>query len=111
MRIEGQEASAQACLLKSSEPRLSATSAFASLEEAADFLKYKPAGISFERNGTANVVRIARQEALWQYRLMHVEEAHWSFFDTMDVQPEIYYQVEPIAYQWNRGKLYRPLCW
>jgi len=109
IRIDELEASAQVCLLKSDEPRLSPTSAFTSLEEAADFLKYKPNGISIQRNGAANVVRIARQEDLWRYRLMHVEKAHWSFFDSMDVQPEICYQIEPIAYQWNRGKLYRPL--
>jgi hypothetical protein len=42
--------------------QLPATSAFATLDEAAAFLKYQPAGISLARPGVANIVHITRDE-------------------------------------------------
>jgi hypothetical protein len=84
---------------------LSASSPFASLQEAKAFLKYKPQGISVERPGLLNVVRITRDEEAWRSKLVHVAEANFSFFAGKEVTPELCYEVEPIEYRWNRRAL------
>lgn len=87
-------------------PHLEPGSPFTSLDEAAAFLKYKPYGLSLDRSGHANVVHITRDERAWRSRLIRVECADWPFLRAYDVQPEICYAVEPIQYQWDRGRLY-----
>jgi hypothetical protein len=105
--IRSPEAAADIALDRTRPPVLPPDSAFASLEEAAEFLKYKPAAISVSRRGHANVVTITRDEAAWRSRLVHVVAANWSFFRGRTPRPEICYEVAPIAYQWNRGRTYR----
>jgi hypothetical protein len=90
---------------RSKPAELPAHSVFASLEEAAAFLKYKPFGISVDPAGTANVVAIQRDEAVWKCRLVHVVSAEWRFFEGKTVRAEICYEVEPIDYQWSRGRI------
>jgi len=102
--VASDDAPAYARLHPTAAPELPAYSAFASLDEAARALKYKPFGISVDRHGVANVVRITRREDAWRARLVRVEAARWAFFDGKNVRPEICYQVEPIVYQWNRGE-------
>ena len=83
-------------------------SPFASLEEAAALLQYKPFGISVDAaRREANVVAILRDEADWHTRLVRVADAHWGFFEHRNVQLELCYQVAPIEYQWQRGEVYR----
>lgn len=106
MRLLSTDAPFHARLLPGIEPRLAAHSTFASLDEAATFLKYKPYGISLDKAGRANVVHITRNEQAWRYRLMQVESANWTFLHDQDIQPEICYEVEPIHYQWDRGQIY-----
>src|SRR4029077_1499495 len=86
-------------------PELPAHSVFQSLEEAAVFLKYKPRGISILQDGSAKRVAIQRDEAAWKYRLVEVVSADWTFFQEKTVRPEICYEVAPISYQWNRGRV------
>lgn len=106
LKVHSPDASAHARLSKVKEPQLADHSVFASLEEAAEFLKYKPNGISVDHFGNANVVHIDRDEDEWTGKLVDVEEATWAFFDKLPVRPEICYEVEPIYYQWNKGKIY-----
>jgi hypothetical protein len=106
IKIDSPDAPAQARLQAAVVPQLEPHSAFGSLQEAADFLKYKPNGISVDESGNINIVHIKRREDEWQSRLVKVETARWSFFDDKNVKPEICYQVEPIFYQWNRGLIY-----
>jgi len=80
-------------------------SAFDSLYQAKAVLKYKPFGISPTSNCKMNVVRIQRDERAWVSRLVAVKRQHWSFFDGKPVEPEICYEVEPVEYQWNRGRI------
>ena len=87
-------------------PVLPPHSRFSSLEEAAQFLKYKPFGLSVPRNGRVSVVSITREESAWKSRLVRVESADWGFFRDRTVLPEVCFQVEPIPYQWNRARLY-----
>jgi uncharacterized protein YqjF (DUF2071 family) len=84
---------------------LASDSPFDSVDEAAAFLKYKPRSISMDPSGRANVVQIVRDEERWRSRLVHVEAQSWSYLAGHNVQPEICYEVEPLAYRWNRGQL------
>ncbi len=106
LRIDSREAPMRARLIDERPAALPSGSAFASLDEAAAFLKYKPYDISIEPDGRANVVRIARDEDAWRSRLVRVEEQRWAFFDDKSVRPEICYQVDPIVYRWNRARVY-----
>jgi hypothetical protein len=104
--IRSPEAAAQVAVDAAKRPRLPEHSAFTSLDEAAVFLKYKPAGIAVPQPGRASVVTITRDEAAWQSCLVEVVSADWQFFHGRTVRPEICYQVAPIAYQWNRARSY-----
>ena len=108
LRIASPDAPAQAVWHAGAPTALPAGSPFASLAEAAAQLKYKPNGLSITPDGTVNVVPITRDEAAWRARLVTVEVARWAFFDRHEAHPEICYAVEPIAYRWNRARLYRP---
>lgn len=108
IHVESPDAPAYARLLPDVAPQHDPRSAFASLDEAAAFLKYKPYGISVDQAGRANVVHITRDESAWRSRLVRVAAADWAFFCSQDVEPEICYEVEPIFYQWDRGRVYDP---
>ena len=85
--------------------RLPPQSAFGSLDEAAAFLKYNPRGISRSPDGSVNIVDITRDESAWRTRRIEAPHpCYWEFFQDKHVQPEIGFEVEPIAYQWNRGQ-------
>ena len=92
-----------------SEPpsSLNPGSPFASLGQAADWLKYKPFGLSSCGDGAINVVHVARDEAAWRSRLVTVEKARWEFLGPYETALEICYEVEPIDYQWERGRIIR----
>lgn len=109
LNIQSPDAPAQALLNRNAAPALPAYSAFSSLEEASARLKYSPFGISINKSGEANVVRIVRDETAWRSRVVVVESAEWAFFKGIPVQPELCFEVEPIHYQWNRGQIYPPL--
>jgi uncharacterized protein YqjF (DUF2071 family) len=106
IQLDSPDAPAHVRLLPNAAPQLEPHSAFASLDEAAAFLKYKPYGLSLNSAGHANVVHITRDEQAWRSRLVQVECANWAMLRNYDVQPEICYEVEPIRYQWDRGYLY-----
>ena len=102
---------AQFRLNRNATPQLAAGAPFASLEEAAAFLKYKPFGLSPSGSDAVNVVRVVREEAAWRSRLVTVEDARWQFLARHETALEICCQVEPIDYQWERGKILRvALC-
>jgi hypothetical protein len=103
--IESSEAPAR-IELSAHSPELPKHSAFSSLKEAGDFLKYKPHGISVNTQGQLSVISITRDETAWKSRLVDVPQAYFEFFRNKTVLPEICYEVEPIRYQWNRGKTY-----
>jgi hypothetical protein len=33
-----------------------------------------------------------------------IEHARWRFFDGVDAQPELAFEIAPMEYQWNRGR-------
>jgi hypothetical protein len=103
--ISAKDAPATFVLDYNKPPKLSSSSPFGSIQEAKEFLKYKPQGISVESPGLLNVVRITRDENAWKSRLICVKEANVGFFEGKRVTPEICYEVEPIEYRWNRRAL------
>jgi hypothetical protein len=105
LSIRSPDAPARVTLDRTKPSELPAHSVFPSLEAAAAFLKYKPFGISVDAANRANVVDIQREDAAWKSRLVSVVSAEWKFFEGMTVRPEICYEVDPIAYQWNRGRI------
>jgi hypothetical protein len=106
IEIDGPDVWARASIRDEEPVALPAYSAFDTPEEAAAFLQYKPYGISVDRRGRVNVVSIERDEAAWNSRLVTVEKQNWTFFDDIPARPEICYEVAPIDYQWNRGRIY-----
>jgi hypothetical protein len=105
--VRSPDAPAHATLDRSRPAELPTHSVFASLDEAAAFLKYQPRALSITEDGRVNVVAITRDEAAWNSRLVTVTGAEWKFLEGRTVRPEICYEVEPIAYQWNRGRQVR----
>jgi hypothetical protein len=105
IQIDSPDAPAKVVIDESAPAKLPETSPFSSLQEAKEFLKYKPQGISVEAPGLLNVVRITRDEEAWRSRLVRVSEADFRFFEGKRVTPEICYEVEPIEYRWNRRSL------
>ena len=104
--IQSPDARASATLLREPPLSLPDGSPFASLKEAATFLKYKPFGISVNPGrDEANIVRISRVESDWRARLVRIEEQSWDWLTTRNVEPEICYEVAPIFYTWNRGRV------
>lgn len=92
---------------RDAQPALSAGSPFASLKEAASFLKYKPFGLSVDGPATLNVVRVRREESAWRSRVVAVAEADWHFLAGREATLELCYEVEPIDYVWERGRSIR----
>lgn len=86
---------------------LSPGSPFPSLDSAAEWLKYKPFALSPCGDGAINVVQVARDEAAWRSRLLAVEKARWEFLEPYETALELCYEVEPIDYQWERGRIVR----
>jgi len=84
---------------------LAPDSPFDSIYQAKAVLKYKPFGLSPAPGGKTNIVAIGRDEAAWRSKLVHVREQDWAFFAGQPVTPEICYEVDPIDYQWNRGRI------
>ncbi len=78
-------------------------SPFSGLEEAKEFLKYKPAGLSVH-SGCVDVLRITRDEAAWRSKLVHVVDQEFAFLEPFGAVLEVCYEVEPIKYRWNRAE-------
>jgi hypothetical protein len=84
-------------------PALSAGSPFSTLDEAAEFLRYKPYGLSVEDGDTLQVVRVRRRETAWQDRVVAALDATWQFPAAQHAALELCYEVQPIDYVWERG--------
>jgi len=105
--IASPDAPASFRLDRGAPPVLSPGSPFASLEEAASFLKYKPFGLSVDGPATLNVVRVRREESAWRSRVVAVAEGDWHFLAGREATLELCYEVEPIDYLWERGRSVR----
>ncbi len=101
--IDSVEAPARFRIDRRRAPALSEGSPFATLDEAVQFLKYEPYGLSVENGNSLQVVRVRRDEAAWRARVVAVPEATWQFLTGQEAALELCYEVEPINYLWERG--------
>jgi hypothetical protein len=105
--IRSRDAAARFRLREERPQSLVSGSPFASVQEAADFLKYKPFALSPAEGENVKVVRVKRNEAEWKSSMVTVEEGDWQFFAGCEVTPEVCYAVEPIDYEWRRAETRR----
>ncbi len=104
--VRNSDADARLCVNIEQAPVIARDSCFASMKEAAQFLKYRPLGLSC-RDGWLRVAEVFRDESEWKEALVTIEEARWSFFDTMSQNEaflELATRVEPIDYRWRLGR-------
>jgi hypothetical protein len=103
--IDTESASARVHLDLEKPGKLSPGSPFASVDEAAAFLKYKPFALAPTASGAVNVLAVHRAESAWRHRIVHVGHSEWEFFRGKDATPEICFAVDPIEYEWRRGEV------
>lgn len=101
--IESADAPARFRIDRHQVPTLSEGSPFSSLDEAAEFLRYKPYGLSAKSDDTLQVLRVRRPESSWHDRVVTVSDATWQFLHGREATLELCYEVEPINYVWERG--------
>ncbi|HEY7543413.1 MAG TPA: DUF2071 domain-containing protein [Blastocatellia bacterium] len=104
--VRNSGADARLCVNCEREPGLARNSCFVSMKEAAQFLKYRPLGLSC-RNGWLRVAEVFRDESQWRETAVSIEEARWSFFDAMaqgETALELATRVAPIDYRWRLGR-------
>ncbi|MEA3210582.1 MAG: hypothetical protein QOE70_3639 [Chthoniobacter sp.] len=103
--IKSPDASAQFQLDRQATPHLAPGSPFATLEEASAALQYRPLALSAHGADALNVVRVLRDEAAWRSRVIAVAEAHWQFLAGRETVLELCYEIDPIEYVWERGRI------
>ena len=81
-----------------------AESCFASADEAARVLTYRPLGLACD-GGVLKVAQVLRDEWRWRETPVHVEAARWAFLERLGVpfHLERATRVEPIDYRWRLG--------
>lgn len=97
---------ARLCVNVEEEPGIARDSCFASMKEAAQFLKYRPLGLSCE-DGWLRVAEVFRDESKWKETPVSIEEARWSLFDRLaqnETALELATRVAPIDYRWRLGR-------
>ncbi|MDQ3620919.1 MAG: DUF2071 domain-containing protein [Verrucomicrobiota bacterium] len=104
-RIDVRGAAARFHLDRAQPVTLSPGSPFATIEDAAAFLKYEPLALSPFAGHAVSLMRVEREESAWRSRLIATPELHWDFFDGKEVVPELCYEVEPIDYRWNAAEI------
>ena len=101
--VRSADAPAEILLDRAAPPALPDESSFSSLPEAIAALKTKPFGLSVDARGRVRIVKIIRNESAWKSRAVKMILDHWAFLSGRPVRPELCLEVDPIAYQWNRG--------
>lgn len=85
-------------------PVLPMNAPFQTLEEAKEFLKYKPVGFfSLDEGTKVNAVFIERNEKDWEYEPILAEGIEFEFLKPYRNEFLMAFEVKPIRYQWNRG--------
>ena len=102
--IDSPDSPGHATIDRTARPRLAAGSPFGSLFEAKAVLRYKPFALSPAGPDKVRMLHVRRDERAWKSRLV-AAETDFRFFDGREVEPEVHYEVEPIEYLWERGKV------
>lgn len=92
-----------------SEAPTSLSSCFASPEEAAAFLKYRPFGLSVAER-KLKLAEVFRKETEWREHPVTVIDARWRYLESLgqhETRLERATQVAPIDYRWRLGRTMR----
>jgi hypothetical protein len=103
-QIRSQQGRAHFQTRREGMPHLAEGSPFASMEEAALFLKYQPCAYGVLGPSRVQQVRVSRDERLWRQRAVGVESARWPLLKDPRERLELAWEVDPLPYQWNRGR-------
>jgi hypothetical protein len=104
LAINSPDAAAEIRIDRDTPPTLDSGSPFGSLFEAKAALKYKPFALSPVCANKARVLRVRRDEEAWKSKLV-TAHCDLEFFKGRNISPEIAYDVAPIEYVWERGKI------
>lgn len=80
-------------------------SPFHSMEEAVRLLKYPACALSVDKGGKVHAVTITRDESRWHSRPVAVVEEDVPVMREAGAGLEMAFEVAPIDYQWNRGRI------
>lgn len=80
-------------------------SPFHGIEEAVRLLKYPACALSVDAGGRIHAVTITRDESQWHSRPVAVVEENTSAMRNFGAELEMAFEVAPIDYQWNRGRI------
>jgi uncharacterized protein YqjF (DUF2071 family) len=81
-------------------------SAFASRNEARQFLKYRPFGL-FVKGNRLQLAEVLRDESHWREEEITVGKANWKFLNDLgqkEIALELATRVAPIDYRWRLGR-------
>ena len=102
--VFAQGGNANGILHRGRPPVLPINAPFQSVEEAKQFLKYKPVGFFSLEGGTkVNAVFIQRNEREWNDEAVMGEAIEFEFLKPYRKEFLMAFEVKPIRYQWNRG--------
>lgn len=91
-----------------SAPPRAIDSCFDSVEQAAQFLKYRPLGLACDRAGSRlRFSEVFRDESQWQETPIHITTASWSLLEHLEqgeIRLELATRVVPIDYRWRLGR-------
>lgn len=100
LSVDAPGASGHATIYYGRPVHLADGSPFESLQEAAEFLKYRPYGLSVNPARGVEVFSVRRDESKWKAAVVTANSDHWDFLDGKHAKLEIAYEVSPIDYEW-----------
>jgi hypothetical protein len=92
-----------------SDTPVATDSCFASPEEAASFLKYRPFGLSVAGK-RLKLAEVFRNESDWHETPVGVAHSRWNYLESLgqhDIPLERATRVSPIDYRWRLGRTER----
>lgn len=100
------EAAAELVVEEAEGAVLPADSAFASAEQVARFLKYRPVALSVSRGGRLKITSVQRHEPDWHEGPLRVVTEHLAFLERFGPRRrELATRVRPLDYRWVLGGL------
>ncbi|MEM1057964.1 MAG: DUF2071 domain-containing protein [Verrucomicrobiota bacterium] len=102
LRVDAGEDWSEAVVDAALPPRLAAGSPFARLEEAAQFLRYRPVALHPLPGGAARAVRVRRDARAWTPRLRQPVDQRWPWLAPYQAEPELCFELPRIPYTWQR---------
>ncbi|MEM7014610.1 MAG: hypothetical protein AAF585_24375, partial [Verrucomicrobiota bacterium] len=100
VEVNSPSASGHATIHYGRQLRLSEGSPFESIQEAAEFLRYRPTSLCVNGRGVERL-SVQRDESRWKASLVPAHAHHWDFFKDQDAEFELAHEIAPIDYEWR----------